>query len=189
MKKTEILGLNLMEAADVLSVKPLNENTAAIDSVLGAIVGKTSSVVRMATGRYTGNGSRSVTIQTPGFAPKFVVMRSKQRHGYTLDKALPTADELVMMQGPTVNGGWALWMGSDMTGDYYETNTTERYDPDVGGSVTVITGYTEKSADVAFTAAEGSLKWPMADTAAPARLVNNASGVTYEWVAFGTVEE
>jgi hypothetical protein len=189
MKKTEILGLNLMEASDVLSAKPLNENTAAIDELLGAVIGKTSSVVRMATDSYKGNGSRSVTIQTPGFVPKFVVMRSKQEHGYTLNDAPRVADRLEYMQGPTVNGGWALWMGSDMTGQYYESETERRYDSETGEWYDEVVGYTEKTAPVTFTAAEGSLKWSMADTAAPARLVNNASGVTYEWVAFGTVEE
>lgn len=188
MKKTEILGLNLMEAADVLSAKPLNENTAAIDELLGAVIGKTNSVVRMETGSYQGNGKRSVTIQTPGFTPKFVVMRSKQKHGYTLNDAPRVADRLEYMQGPTVSGGWALWMGSDMTGQYYESRTENRYDSDTGEWYEEVVGYTKKTAPVTFAAADGRLQWAVEATDAPARLVNNASGVVYEWVAFGIVE-
>lgn len=63
----------------------------------------------MACGSYRGDGTKSRTIQTLGFQPQVVLMRTK---GDSLDCGLYN------YQGMAVKEGWCLWMGEDISTDY-----------------------------------------------------------------------
>lgn len=169
MRQTENYGLNLPETADLLSPKPLNENAEKVDAALAALA---AGCVMMASGSYTGNGAGSVTIQTPGFTPKVVLMRQKREIG---------VDETGVVYTDTfsVDGGWARWAGE-------ESLTTNVYAPDVyhasDGSRGIIGRY-----EITFTAKKGSLTWATHYGVFPDinKNINNSKGVTYEWIAFG----
>lgn len=62
----------------------------------------------MAYGSYRGDGTKSRTIQTIGFQPQVVLMRTKEESlGYGQD-----------YHWMAVKGGWCLWMGEDISSDY-----------------------------------------------------------------------
>lgn len=174
MKQTENLGLNLLETADLLSPKPLNENAEKVDAALGGMAEKLLGRVMMASGSYTGDGTATVTIQTPGFTPKIVLMRQKREIG--VDK-----DEGVYTDSFSVDGGWACWAGEE----YLVTNV---YAPDVlmpGGTYGLIGRY-----KITFTAEKGSLTWTThyGSFTDVNKNINNDKSVTYEWIAFGYEE-
>ena len=174
MKYTEYYGLNLMEAADILSARPLNENADKIDAALKDLANTVSGKLMMAAGRYTGSGTRTVTIQTPGFTPQIVLMHRRA--------SMITSRTTDRME---VEGGWCLWLGEDMPASY-EVNIY----PTAGE------GYTQTEVDttICFSAVQGSLTWsidPLPESYSGmvieqgAHVVNNASGAVYEWIAFG----
>ena len=161
MKQTENYKLNILEAADPVSARPLNENAQLMDAALleqkRMILGRTM----MACGSYAGDGTTEVTIQTPGFKPQVVLMRSKDAYfvrnaGYA---AMAT------------QSGWCLWLGD-------EEMQIEQTASSAAGSIR-------------FAAQNGKLTWSFNGTmgdAVPAA-VNNSSDREYQWVAFGTAEE
>ena len=130
MKQTEKYRLNLMEMNDTLSPAPLNENAQTVDAAMNSLADRLQSKVHMAFGSYTGNGTNRVTIQTPGFKPQVVLMRTK---GDWLDGGL------LYYQAMAVNDGWCLWMGEERM-----TELTSAMDS------TVVTN---------FDAQVGSLSW------------------------------
>lgn len=172
MKQTTNYGLKLPEAGDALSIVPLNENARAIDAVLHTIA---SGQVMMACGSYTGNDSPSVTIETPGFTPRVVLMRAE---GVWVDGGTNH------FQAMAVPYGWCLWMGEKTI-----TLTAE------GGNY----GTGDVNRTINFTAADGSLSWSTDETAGggtgplyiaqASRVVNNNSEYTYQWVALGVAKE
>ena len=163
MKQTEYLELNLMEMADQLSPKPLNENAEKLEAALVEHKAAISGRVMMACGSYEGSGTKSVAILTPGFAPQIVLMRQKGTLGISPEGVAYT-------DSFSVDGGWACWMGED-------TLETSVYVPDT-------VSRTEK---ISFTAKMGSLSWTPESAALSGvdRNINNAEGVVYEWIAFG----
>lgn len=203
MKQTKKYLLNLMEAADALSAKPLNENAEKIEAALlaqkssfdtallaqknsfdAALLAQKNSFdtelltqqrviadkLMMATGKYDGEGTRSVTIQTPGFKAKALMIR------YAAD------------------GGWmrqsneAWWVGGAVPVSYSVTSET---------ATTPAFARTYKS-NITFVATNGSLSWSVPELppehyniSADERpyVVCNEEGRSYEWIAFGAAEE
>ena len=174
MKKTEKLGLNLLETSDLLSVKPLNENAQKLEQAVAANTAAISGRVKMASGSYVGNGASSVQIMTPGFKPQVVLMRQKRELGVS-------AEGVVYTDQFSVDGGWARWAGEGFL-------WTNIYAPDVATSSG--TGLIEV-AKINFTAAVGSLTWTThyGSINDVNKNINNETGVTYEWIAFGIQEE
>lgn len=178
MKQTKNYLLNLMEAADALSAKPLNENAEKIEAALlaqqNAIVGK----LMMATGTYTGNGTRSVTIQTPGFKPEVVLVRYR-----TTTSGWSDAFRESWWSGNNVKVSYGVYARSDTVSGGYDAGELRR---------DTITD------NIRFTASNGSLEWKIyaidgeyydiREDGGPSAM-NNENGTTYEWVAFGTAEE
>ena len=176
MRETENYGLHLMESGDLLSAKPLNENAEKVDSALSAAAATTAGKAMIATGRYTGTGTRSVTIETPGFTPRIVMMRSADG---------PVSSST---SGMLVKNGWALWIGADIPARYGIGLRNEE-------------GYTDTyetiDTTVQFTPSAGSLTWeiPMYPDSytnvgvdyGPV-VVNNGNGQIYEWIAMGMSE-
>lgn len=169
MKQTTNYGLKMPEVGDALSVVPLNENAQAIDAALYTIA---SGKVMMACGSYTGTGTASASIETPGFIPQVVLMRTKDTwleglSGY--------------YQSMAVRSGWCLWMGEE--------------------SMTVVpspSGMGEETRTVDFTVSDGSLSWSTDDTVGgtgpaiiqrAAMVANNDSEQTYQWIALGVAKE
>lgn len=175
MKQTENYGLNLLELSDPLSLKPLNENAEKIDAALKAQAEVTAGKLMMATGYYTGNDSRSVTIWTPGFTPKAMLLRKKSSewHG-----------------GESTH--W--WLGSDIPITYKITAASDTppgtYEPGEQFDATI-------SATITFAADSGSLTWSIPDIpqeyydvtsdSGPGAM-SNSKDTSYEWIAFGTAE-
>ena len=168
MRQTENFGLNLLEASDMLSVKPLNENMEKVEAALRAQQISTAGKLMMATGTYTGDGSRSVTIQTPGFKPKAMIVSQIQGNTW---KALSTV---------------CMWNGSDVSIAYLIYTD--------GGSSTVAHSL---SAEIGFSAEFGKLTWSIpaipdrytnvvGDEGPDA--INNDDDREYAWIAFGTAE-
>ena len=85
------------------------ENTQNIQTVQQAWMQTLASRTVMACGSYRGDGTKSRAIQTPGFQPQVVLMRTK---GDNLDCGLYN------YQGMAVKEGWCLWMGEDISTDY-----------------------------------------------------------------------
>ena len=156
MKTTENYGLKLPELSDPASITPLNENAQVIDA---ALAGR----VMMACGSYRGNNSLTVTIETPGFTPQVVLMRTQ---GDWCDGGVN------YYQSMAVRNGWCLWMGEEsMTLPESEYPSTA-FD------------------EIVFTAREGALSWSMDSTGTYAKnAVNNNSGHTYQWVALGVAKK
>lgn len=160
MRQTTNYGLKMPEVGDVLSIVPLNENAQAIDTALYTIA---SGQVMMACGSYAGNDTTSVTIETPGFIPRVVLMRTK---GDWCDGGV------YYYQSLAVQNGWCLWMG--------EESMALSQTPDKSTCTDTII----------FTAQEGSLSWSMDSTDRYAgRAMNNDSEHTYQWVALGVAKE
>lgn len=163
MRKTENFGLNLLDYSDQLSPKPLNENAAKLDAALVEHTAAISGRVMMACGGYEGSGTKNVTILTPGFKPQVVLVRQKRALGVGTGGTVHT-------DSFTVDGGWACWMGEESL----DTGVYEL-------------GMPSRTAKISFTAKTGSLSWTAENGALSGigRSINNAEGVTYEWIAFG----
>ena len=178
MKQTENFKLSLMEASDLLSAKPLNENAEKIDTALAVHAAALSGKLMMAVGTYVGNDTRSVTVQTPGFKPQAMLMREQDPNGVRSGAE----------SGMSVSGGWCLWLGSDLPAEYsigmpeesgyiekYEyIQTTVKFTPEFETITWSIPRYPDKYTDVRIDHGY--------------QVVNNAAGKTYEWIAFGAAE-
>lgn len=170
MKQTENFGLKQIESSDLLSATPLNENAALIDTVLQAQKNEILGRVMMACGSYTGDGTKSAAIQTPGFKPIAVLMKPKLReHGYTISTDLAGSTHVTARTDQlAVDAGWCLWIGGNLRTNF--------------GLIT-------------FDAQVGSLSWYMTvgDEVDYAYYVpdvmNNGESTCYEWIAFGVAED
>ena len=176
MRQTENFGLSLIETADMLSPKPLNENTEKIDAALAAQAEAIAGKLMMATGSYTGSGTRSVTIQTPGFTPKALIVRKARDINW-----INQQDQ-------------SLWLGANVHIAYNLVASSNEppygYEPDEQFETMI-------AADIAFVAAPGQLAWSIPDvpqeyydvtTDGGPAAINNAKGAVYEWIAFGVAE-
>lgn len=185
MKYTGKLGLSLFEKTDRVSHKPINENTEKISGELeafgAAFVSEVGKRVMMAAGKYTGNGGKAVSIQTPGFTPKVLLI--KTRETVTPESSSPNASD----GGNHFRsaGGWVFWMGDNIDGTGY---AKQNY-PD-GSQMDSSMHYVVKFAPTA-----GGLSWTLTWTndssktyTVPYSLANNAAGKVYEWIAFGTAD-
>ena len=180
MKQTKNFLLNLMEAADALSVKPINENTEKIEA---ALLAQQAGGVMMAVGSYMGDGKMSVSIETPGMKPKILFVREQPTSlgcsgWYPSGKGFTIGDNTDTLE---MDGGWLLWLGQDIPVEYgYVTG----YD-DEGNAV-------GKNANtfVRFVSNIGGLSWSVSDANAKnlSRLVNNRNSQKYDWVAIGTAQ-
>ncbi len=176
MKKTEHFSLNLMEAADILSAKPLNENTSKIDAVLKAQADTAAGKIMLATGRYTGTGGRTVTLLTPGFKPLAMLLRRVSN--------LSWGNEY----------GTCWWLGNDIPVGYTIIGASDSphygYEP----GETYMAGI---ETTISFSAEHGKLTWSIPDIpqeyygvtadGGPAA-ISNDRGISYEWIAFGTAK-
>lgn len=183
MKQTSKFKLNLVEASDSMSMKPLNENTEAIEQALSEVLNAVSARTLVASDRYTGTGTRSVTIQTPGFKPQAVLIRQEE------SKVDSNKDSYMR-----VLGGWCMWHGEDMAAVY---EVYARSEESASGYEAGELRRENVEAMITFTAGSGFLTWRIPDMPSKyydvyyekgANVVNNKSGETYEWIAFGTAE-
>lgn len=176
MKQTENYNLNLLEMSDQFSLKPLNDNSEKIEAALKAQAEVAAGKLMMATGSYTGNGTRSVTIQTPGFTPKAMLLR-RARNDWGHEEYVEH---------------W--WLGSDIPTTYMITATSDTppgtYEPGEQFDATI-------SATISFVADSGSLTWSIPDIpqeyydvtsdSGPGAM-SNSKDTSYEWIAFGSAE-
>ena len=175
MKQTTNYGLNLMETADYLSVMPLNENSEKLDTALKALTNITAGKLMIATGSYTGTGTRVVSILTPGFTPKAMLLR----------QASGTWDQ-------THDAQW--WLGSDIPVSYRITASSDTppgtYEPGEQFDATI-------STTIEFRAKLGSLSWQIPDipqeyydvtSDGGSTAVKNSRNISFEWIAFGVAE-
>ena len=168
MKYTANFGFNLMEAGDLLSAKPLNENAEKVDGVLQAHAAELAGKLMMAAGKYTGDGRRKVSVQTPGFTPKAMLLR-----GLSTD---------VWWIGGDHNGNYRITAASDTP--HYPYEPGEQYEAEI-------------QATISFVSENGKLSWSIPaipseyyDVTAdggPERMYN-ADGRDYTWIVFGTAE-
>lgn len=170
MRQTENFGLNLIDASDMLSLKPLNENMEKVDAVLRAQQTSTAGKLMMATGTYSGDGGRSVTIQTPGIRPKTLIVSQIQGNTW---KALSAA---------------CMWNGSEVNIAYQIGAVKD------GGSSSAV--YTIKT-EISFAAEYEKLTWSIPDIPdnytnvsydEGPDAINNVGNLKYAWIAFGTAE-
>ncbi len=185
MKYTGKLSLSLFEKTDRVSYKPINENTEKISGELeafgAAFVSEVGERVMMACGKYTGTGGTSVSIATPGFTPKVLLI--KTRETVTPESSSPNAYD----GGSHFRsaGGWVMWIGENIPGTGY----AKQIYPD-GSQMDSSMQYT-----VVFTPQKGGLSWQLTWThdstkeyTVPPSLANNSQLRVYEWVAFGTAD-
>lgn len=178
MKQTENYGLNLMEAADLLSAKPLNENAGKIEAALMAQESAIAGRMMMACGSYTGSGTRTVAIQTPGFTPRVVLMRRSS--SLVADKN--------SQSDMSVKDGWCLWLGTDMSAQYEVYAYRQDVDELVREKVETTVGFTAKNGELSWSIDVLPGKYAgVREDHGPA-VMNNASGAVYEWIAIGTAE-
>ena len=176
MKQTEHYGFLLMESEDLMSAKPLNENAEAMDEVLQEQRSKILSRLMMATGKYTGNGSRTVTINTPGFKPKVLMLRE-------------------INTGTWVNhNNVCWWLGENISVTY---KVYARVDEDSSYGAAGELREEKVAASIAFTAQMDSLSWsipPLPEKYYDVGRDEGPEGMSnqtkreYEWIAFGTAE-
>ena len=183
MKQTENFGLKQLESSDLLSAAPLNENAALIDAALQAHQTAISGRLKAVGGRYTGDGTMSVTIETPGIRPQILLMYPiGTRVGAVQKIPYPTQSEC-SFNSASMNGqiSWYAWRGEDVSLSYYALSSGS------GDDATYKTSETR----VAFTPVSGSISWNLAAEVPFDQpvLVNNASGEIYEWIAFGVAED
>lgn len=176
MKQTKNYLLNLMEVVDVLSAKPLNENAEKIEEALLAQQNAIAGKLMMATGSYTGNGKRSVTIQTPGFQAKALLLRERY-------SGWPQSTNISLWLGQNIDTGYLIAAASN--------NPPYQYEPGEQFEIRI-------TATIKFEAKTGELKWSIpgipdkyydVTTDGGPSAMNNENGTTYEWIAFGTAEE
>lgn len=183
MKQTERYGLNLLEMKDTLSPVPLNENAQAIETVLHNLSTAADGHLKIATGSYTGDGTMSVAIETPGLKPRAMLVRERNTIGYVGHYTLPGWGITTHTDKLEAEGGWLLWLGWDIPVTY--SYVTE-YDED--GKAT--DGENVNTA-VRFVSTLGGLQWSVTEATAshlPA-LVNNVNTRTYDWIVLGTAGE
>ncbi len=159
-----------MQAVDAVR----QENVQSVQAVQREMSGR----AMVACGTYSGDGTRSRTIQTTGFKPQVVLMRTARTIRGGNDQYI----------GMEVWDGWCLWLGEDMAVSYdvyatsQETGTLAREDVNT---------------TIHFDATNGALTWSI--PALPKKysnvredsgplVVNNAVGRTYQWVALGTAQ-
>lgn len=175
MKQTTNFGLNLMEAADLLSAKPLNKNAEKIDAALKALTNITAGKLMIATGSYTGTGTRAVSILTPGFTPKAMLLRQVKENWNDI-------------------AGSCWWLGSNIQTAYKITARSDTppgtYEPGEQFDANI-------STTIEFRAKMGSLSWQIPDipqeyydvtSDGGPTAVKNSRNMTYEWIAFGVAE-
>lgn len=188
MKQTENYSLNLLELSDPLSLKPLNENAQTVDTVLEEHASAIQGRVMMACGSYTGNGTRTVSIRTPGFKPQIVLMKTAQKVGFSMWKDTTGANHFEeILSSIGVSAGWCLWLGSDVSASY-RIYAIPRDESEPTSALVDTT--------IQFVADRGELTWSIGEitdydnvtTDEGPTVMNNASGVVYEWIAFGTAE-
>ena len=189
MKQTEKYGLNLLESSDPLSVKPINDNTETIEQALSEVSNTVSARTLIACGRYTGTGTRSVAIQTPGFKPRVVLMRTVPAKvgSYQWGDTTGAQHFEKIMSSIGVEAGWCIWTGYDMPASY-EIQATPR-DGDEPTRALVDT-------TIQFTSGTGQLTWRIGNIVDYDRVtyddgptsINNKNGEIYEWIAFGVAE-
>ena len=176
MKQTTTYGLNLMESSDLLSAKPLNENAEKIDAVLAAQAEIVAGKLMMATGSYTGDGTRSVIIQTDGFTPKVLLLRK-------VDETRNDTTSLYWWIGVDVPIAYSITAKSDTPPGTYEPG--EQFEATI-------------RAEISFAAEDGSLSWVIPDLpqeyydvvsdGGPAA-AGNQTAARYEWIAFGVAQQ
>ena len=185
MKQTEKYGLNLLEMKDAISPAPLNENAQVIETLLHNLSVAAEGQLKIASGSYTGTGTMSVSIETPGVKPRAMLVRRQPligcggHHTYQ-DPAwvVPIYTDKLEMEG-----GWLLWLGWDIPVTYsYVTKYNEDGEPTDGENV---------DTTVRFDATLGGLQWSVTEDTAvglPA-LVNNVMAKKYDWIVIGTAGE
>ena len=177
MRQTVNLGLNLMDAADPLSAKPLNENAEIIDAVIKGLQDAATGRFRMASGSYVGNGTRSVTLDTPGFRPQAILVSVRE----TVNGSAGSTQKTTI----AVQGGWCLWVAKKQPPTNHHPTPTKQTKHNTTKTI---------RAEVAFSFGENKTTWSI--PALPANyfdialddgpnVVNNRQGVTYDWVALG----
>lgn len=103
-------AINAVQQDAVQAVNAVRQETAqSIQSVRQDWMQTLARRTVIAYGSYRGDGTKSRTIQTLGFQPQVVFMRTK---GDNLDCGLYN------YQGMAVKEGWCLWMGEDISTDY-----------------------------------------------------------------------
>lgn len=188
MKTTEKFGLNLLEASDHLSIKPLNENAKKLEDALTeqaetfnkALTGQKKAIdeelsgsvktlktaisgrTMMATGSYTGTGAASVTISTPGFTPSALIMLCAREQYVPGSYDSPVDFSRVTAEpGDFACTGFAMWNGKDINAIYwYENGTTMDWD-DLNQKWVDVPVYSKAAATVKFTPSSGKLKWEL----------------------------
>lgn len=182
MKETTNYKLKMPEVSDPLSITPLNENAQMIDAVLYALGG---SALRMVSGKYTGSGSMSAVIETPGIRPVALFMRLAET---AVGKSGHYKKSDVVIAKQTVDPGFAMWCGNDLEAVYWERDG-EMYDSASGATVPA---YRAQNTQIMFTSQMGRLFWKMNATPTAdidhSFLVNNKRDVGYEWLVLGVEE-
>ena len=185
MKQTEKYGLNLLEMKDTLSPVPLNENAQMLDAALHSLAAAADGHLKIASGSYTGDGTMSVAIETPGLKPKAMLVRRRPSIGsrghYTFTE--PAWAMTTYTDKLEVEGGWLLWFGWDIPITYcrvtrYDENGYAAYGENVETAVR-------------FAPTLGGLQWSVTEETAVGmpELVNNKNTWTYDWIVLGTAGE
>lgn len=179
MKQTTKYKLNMPELSDGFSVAALNENTQKIDDLL-------HSFVKMACGSYTGDGSMSVTIETPGVRPAALLVRARKKLSPAL--GVQHRNDIYIADTALESSGFVMWNGNNIATICWRKDG-EVNDPITGG---LVSGYREYLDEIVFTPEAGSLSWALSTVPASAvdhsGLINNKNGTVYEWIALGSAE-
>ena len=183
MKQTENHGLKLVEMSDTLSPTPLNENAQAIEAILHDLSTAVGGHLKIATGSYTGDGTMSVAIETPGLKPKAMLVRERKTIGYKGHYYFPGWGITTYTDKLEAEGGWLLWLGWDIPVTYSYVTEYAEDDKAIDGENVDTT--------VRFTAALGGLQWSVTEESAKSQpaLVNNVDTKTYDWIVLGTAGE
>mgnify|MGYP003293318994 CR=1 FL=1 len=179
MKQTSKYKLNMPELSDGLSVAALNENMQKVDALL-------CGLSKMASGSYTGTGSMSVTIETPEMRPAALLVRACAQLTPTM--TLKKKEDIIFNDVKLESSGFVLWNGNNIAKKCWRKEG-EVYDP---VTEEVVSGYREYLGEIVFTPTDGSLSWTLNKTPASevdhSGLINNKSGIVYEWIALGSAE-
>ena len=186
MKQTTNYGLNILETADSLSMKPLNESAEKLDTALKGFAQQIEGRVMMAKGSYIGDGTLKVTLRTQGMQPQAVLVRKVDAIGAIAGGEELREENCGFRTGGFGGIGWSLWRGEDIAANYYDVSN-EHEDPETGEMVTL---YRAKPTTIRFTSEQNGVSWELAaelrmDHSA---LVNNEKGTIYEWIAFGSAQ-
>ena len=183
MKQTENYGLNLLEMKDTLSPVPLNENAQMLDVALHSLATEAGGHLKIATGSYTGDGTMSVAIETPGLKPRAMLVRRRTAIGSSGYYTYPGWFINEYTDKLEAERGWLLWLGWDIPVTY---SYVTKYDENGN----VLNGTNVETA-VRFAATHGGLRWSVTEDTAVGmpELVNNVNMWTYDWIVFGTAGE